>query len=332
MVVALGGNAILQPGQKGVYEEQIENVNKTCCQIVAMMKDGYRVVITHGNGPQVGNILIQNEAGSAQVPAMPLDVCGAESQGLIGYMIQQSLTNLLREEGIDRPVATVVTQMVVDRSDPAFSRPTKPVGPFYDEQRARRAMAEKHETWIEDSGRGWRKVVPSPDPVRIVEKDAILTLVESGAIVIANGGGGIPVVDDGETLTGVEAVIDKDLGGQRLAADIGADVFLILTDVPKVAINYRKPDQVDLDRITVDEVERYQREGHFKAGSMGPKVEACKRFVLECGGVAIISSLDRAVEALKGRAGTWITAHGARVIPCRGAAAVPGMEAGRIRS
>ncbi len=312
VVIALGGNAILQPGQKGVYEEQLENVRKTCVQVVAMMEDGYRVVITHGNGPQVGNILIQNEAGSGQVPAMPLDVCGAESQGLIGYMIQQSLSNLLRGSGESTPVVTLVTQMVVDKRDPAFQKPTKPVGPFYDEAKARRAMAEKGETWIEDSGRGWRKVVPSPDPVRIVERDAILALVESGAVVVANGGGGIPVVDEGGVLTGVEAVIDKDLGGQRLAADIGADVFLILTDVPRVAINYRKPDQMELDSMTLDEVERYQREGHFKAGSMGPKVEACRRFVVNCGGLAIISSLDSAIDALKGRAGTWITANGER--------------------
>ncbi|NPV69169.1 MAG: carbamate kinase [Firmicutes bacterium] len=306
VVVALGGNAILQPGQKGTYAEQLENVRKTCEQVAAMMKDGCRVVITHGNGPQVGNILIQNEAGSGQVPAMPLDVCGAESQGLIGYMIQQSMTNILRGEGVNVPVVTVVTQMVVSRSDPAFAKPTKPVGPFYTEERARAAMREKGETWIEDAGRGWRKVVPSPDPIRIVERDVILSLVNSGAVVIANGGGGIPVVDEGGRLVGVEAVIDKDLGGQRLAADIGADVFLILTDVPKVALNFRKPDQANLDLVTLDEVVRYQQEGHFKAGSMGPKVEACRRFVAGGGSIAIISSLDTAVEALKGKAGTRV--------------------------
>jgi carbamate kinase len=306
VVVALGGNAILQPGQKGLYEEQLENVEKTCRQIVAMLKDGYKVVITHGNGPQVGNILIQNEAGSSQVPAMPLDVCGAESQGLIGYMMQQSLVNILRTEGIAVPVATIITQMVVDRADPAFQKPTKPVGPFYDEKRAREAMARKNETWIEDSGRGWRKVVPSPDPIRIVERDAILALVAAGAIVIANGGGGIPVVEEDGRLVGVEAVIDKDLGGQRLAADIGADIFLILTDVAKAALNYRRPDQVNLDRVTLSEVERYQAEGHFKAGSMGPKVEACRRFVKNCGGRAIIASLESALDALNGKAGTWV--------------------------
>lgn len=306
IVVALGGNAILRPGQKGTGEEQIENVYKTCKQIAFMIKEGYRVIITHGNGPQVGNILIQNGAASDKVPAMPLDICGAESQGLIGYLMQQQLTNILSGMGIKAPVVTVVTQMVVDKNDPAFLKPTKPVGPFYTKEYAETAMRELGEYWIEDAGRGWRKVVPSPDPLRIVEIDAILELINKDCIVIANGGGGIPVIEEEGRLKGVEAVIDKDFGGERLALNVGADIFMILTDVPKIYINYKTPDQRALDLVTVKEIEVYQSGGHFKAGSMGPKVEACKRFIKNGGKNAIITSLDTALEALEGRAGTRI--------------------------
>lgn len=307
IVVALGGNAILQPGQKGTAEEQMFNVYKTCEQIASMIKEGYRVIITHGNGPQVGNILIQNGAAEDRVPAMPLDICGAESQGQIGYMMQQQLTNILMGMGVKTPVVTMVTQMVVDKNDPAFQKPTKPVGPFYSMEYAEVAMKDKGEHWIEDAGRGWRKVVPSPKPIRIVEIDAILDLIDKGCIVIANGGGGIPVVEENGSFKGVEAVIDKDLGGERLALNVKADTFMILTDVPKVYINYKKPDQKQLDRITVEEVELFQNEGHFKAGSMGPKVEACRRFVVNGGKSAIITSLDTALKALQGEAGTIIT-------------------------
>lgn len=306
IVIALGGNAILKPGQKGTDKEQIENVYKTCKQIAYMIKDGYRVVITHGNGPQVGNILIQNGAGADKVPAMPLDICGAESQGLIGYMMQQQLTDILNDMGVKKPVVTVVSQMVVDKNDPAFRKPTKPVGPFYTKEYAMDAMKKKGENWIEDAGRGWRKVVPSPNPIRIVEIDAILNLIDSGCIVIANGGGGIPVVEEDGKYKGVEAVIDKDFGGERLAFNVKADIFMILTDVPKVYINYNKPEQKALNKLTIKEVEKYQAEGHFKAGSMGPKVEACRRFVVNGGGKAIITSLDTALAALKGNAGTVI--------------------------
>lgn len=309
IVIALGGNAILQPGQKGTDKEQIENVYKTCVQIALMIREGYRVVITHGNGPQVGNILIQNCAGSDKVPAMPLDICGSESQGLIGYMMQQQLTNTLADMGLNIPVVTVVTQMVVDKEDPAFNKPTKPVGPFYSREHAEDAMREKGEHWIEDAGRGWRKVVPSPDPIRIIEIDAILKLIESGYIVIANGGGGIPVIEENNRYQGVEAVIDKDFGGERLAYNVKADTFMILTDVPKVYINYKKPEEKALDRVTVEEIERYQKEGHFKAGSMGPKVEACRRFVVNGGKHAVITSLDTALDALNGQAGTRIVSE-----------------------
>jgi len=306
IVIALGGNAILQPGQNGTVDEQMENVDSTAEQVAELIAQGHRVVITHGNGPQVGALLIQQEAGRDRVPPMPLDVCGAESQGQIGYMLQQSIGKMLARRSIQRPVATVITQMVVDPNDPAFANPTKPVGPFYSAYYAEQRMKETGEKWIEDAGRGWRRVVPSPDPIRIVEQDAILSLVRTGAIVIANGGGGIPVIEKGGFYKGVEAVIDKDLGGECLARDVGADVLLILTDVAHVALHYKTPHQVDLHTVQLDDLIRYQQEGHFNAGSMGPKVEACRRFVERGGEAAIIAQLDKAVEAIHGNAGTRI--------------------------
>ena len=308
VLVALGGNAILQPGQRGVAAEQRENVQKTVEQIVRMIRASHEVVITHGNGPQVGAILIQNELGSAKVPAMPMDLCGAESQGLIGYMFCQSLENTMRREEIEgREPVCLVTRVEVNPDDPAFSHPTKPVGPFSTEEAARKRMAETGEHWIEDAGRGWRRVVASPDPTGIVERNVINTLVSKGFVVVASGGGGIPVVrrPDG-SLEGVEAVIDKDLAGERLAAEVKADVFMILTDVPAVSVNYRQPGERRLHRVTADEVEAFEREGHFKAGSMGPKVKAALRFVRNGGKRAIIASLNDALEALEGASGTQI--------------------------
>jgi len=307
IVIALGGNAILQPGQAGTVQEQLSNVESTADQIAELISRGHRVVITHGNGPQVGAILIQQEAGREQVPPMPLDVCGAQSQGQIGYMLQQSLGLMLAQRSIERPVVTVVTQMVVSPHDPAFQNPTKPVGPFYTEDYARQRMQSANETWIEDAGRGWRRVVASPDPIRIVERDAIISLVRSGAIVIANGGGGIPVIERNGHYEGIEAVIDKDLGGECLARDVKADILLILTDVGQVALNYRTPDQRNLNTVTLAEITQYQQEGHFRAGSMGPKVEACRRFVSRGGEASIIASLEHAVDAVEGRRGTRIT-------------------------
>lgn len=305
IVVALGGNAILRPGQAGTAEDQFANVRTTCKSIACMVKQGYRVVITHGNGPQVGNILIQNRHSQDLVPAMPLDVCGAESQGLIGYMIQQALHNELIQQGLSLPVVTVLTQVIVDENDPAFKNPTKPIGPFYTEEEARRIAAERGETWREDAGRGWRKVVPSPLPVEIFEKSAIKTLIREGAVVIAAGGGGIPVIRKRDSLQGIEAVIDKDLASSKLAGDIKADVLLILTDVEKVAINYHTPSETYLDEITVNEAKAYMEEGHFSAGSMGPKVQAAIDFASN-GGTSIIASLNRSLDALKGRSGTKI--------------------------
>ncbi len=309
VVIALGGNAILQPGQKGTFEEQLRNVYHTAEQLADMVLSGrWRIVITHGNGPQVGQILLQNDAAKHLVPPMPMDVCGAESQGLIGYMIQQALHNILARRGRpDIPIVTLVTQVLVDKDDPAFQNPTKPVGPFYTKEEALRLKEEKGWQVVEDAGRGWRRVVPSPDPKAIVEKEAIRLLVENRVIVIASGGGGIPVIKENGTYRGVEAVIDKDLAGERLAEDVGAQVFLILTDVDRVRLNYRKPNEVVLERMTLSEAKRYMAEGHFAKGSMEPKVKACTRFVEAGGERAVIASLEQALAALQGQTGTQIT-------------------------
>jgi len=309
VVIALGGNAILQPGQRGTFEEQMDNVRLTCKQLAEMVVSGrYKLVITHGNGPQVGNILLQNELVQEVAAPMPLDVCGAESQGLIGYMIQQTLHNILGSQGRnDIPIATVITQVVVDKHDPAFQDPTKPVGPFYTEEEAKKLAAEKGYQVKEDAGRGWRRVVPSPDPLEIFEKEAIRSLLEDHVIVIAAGGGGVPIIREGGMIRGVEAVIDKDLAGERLAVDVEAKVFLILTDVDEVKLNYKTPQERGISYMTVEEAKRYRAEGHFAKGSMEPKVRAAIRFIEAGGKRAIITSLSRAMDALEGKAGTTIT-------------------------
>jgi carbamate kinase len=310
VVVALGGNAILQPGQRGTFEEQMANVQITCEQLAQMVtSDRYRIVITHGNGPQVGNLLLQNEAAESVAAPMPLFACGAKSQGLIGLMIQQQLGNLLAARGRgDIPVATLVTQVVVDKHDSAFEHPSKPVGPFYSEDEARRLEQEKGYSVREDAGRGWRRVVPSPDPVEIHERHAIRHLVDAQALVIASGGGGIPVLRDNGRLVGVDAVIDKDLAGERLAVDVDASIFMVLTDVDAVRLNYNTPEERALSKLTVSEAKRYADEGHFAKGSMEPKVRAAIRFVEAGGERSIITSLHKAVDALDGNAGTTITA------------------------
>ncbi len=310
VVVALGGNAILQPGQRGTFEEQMHNVWMTCEQLVRMVQSGqYKIVVTHGNGPQVGNILLQNEASRDVAEPMPLFICGAESQGLIGFMIQQNLGNLLAAHGKgDVPIATVVTQVVVGKDDPAFTNPSKPVGPFYGEEEARGLETEKGYDVREDAGRGWRRVVPSPDPIEIAEKASIRQLVEGRVIVIASGGGGIPVVREDGGLKGVDAVIDKDLAGERLAVDVNASIFMVLTDVDSVCLHYKTPDEQAIPRMTVDEAKRYQAEGQFAKGSMEPKVRAAIRFIEGGGERAIITSLGKAYDALEGNAGTTITA------------------------
>jgi len=323
VVVALGGNAILQPGQVGTFEEQLVNVDAAMRRIAEMVEEGWRVVLTHGNGPQVGNLLIQNALAEKAVAPMPMDVCGAESQGQIGYMLEQSLLNHLRKRRLEAPVVTVLTQVAVDSRDKAFAHPSKPVGPFYSEDQAQTMMLEQGLAMREDAGRGWRRVVPSPEPREIVPRQAIVDMVADGIIVICSGGGGVPVVRArGGALSGVDAVIDKDLAAALLAREVSADVLLILTDVPKAYINYNTPEQQALDTVTRAEMEAYAAAGHFKAGSMGPKVAACLRFVAG-GGTAVIGSLVEVVPALAGEAGTRIVPDRKRAARAPRAAASP---------
>jgi len=306
VVVALGGNAILQPGQIGTFEEQLVNVDGAMRCITDLVESGWRVVLTHGNGPQVGDLLVQNALAAESVPVMPMDVCGAESQGEIGYMLEQTLLNHFLKRRISVPVVTVLTQVAVSATDPAFENPTKPVGAFYSEDEAQKMMLEQGHVMREDAGRGWRRVVPSPEPVEIVPRAAIVDMVRDGICVICSGGGGVPVVraKDG-TLSGIAAVIDKDLAAALLAKEVAADALLILTDVSQAYVDYNTPDQRGLGTVTLSEMQTYADEGHFKAGSMGPKVKACMRFV-ESGGKAVIGSLTEVVQAMAGEAGTTI--------------------------
>ncbi len=308
IVIALGGNALQEAGKPATAEAQLEVVEKTSEYIADIIEEGYKVIIAHGNGPQVGRIVLQNEYAAPVSPAMPFDVCGAMSQGYIGYHIQQGLTKVLRSRGNKSDVATVVTQVLVDRNDPKFKNPSKPIGPFYTEEEAKKIADEKGYVMKEDAGRGWRRVVASPMPVEIEELSAVKCLVDNGFVVVTVGGGGIPVIrnDKGE-LEGTAAVIDKDLASEKLAEDLDADALVILTAVEKVSINYKKPDQKDLDKLTVSEARKYMAEGQFAPGSMLPKVEAAVKFVeSKPGRMTIITSLDKAVEALDGKAGTVI--------------------------
>lgn len=298
-----------EAGKPATAQAQLEVVEKTSEYIADIVERGYEVIVAHGNGPQVGRIVIQNEVASASTPAMPFDVCGAMSQGMIGYHIQQGLSKVLRHRGINKNVVTIVTQVVVDKDDPKFKAPSKPIGPFYTEEEAKAIAAEKGYTMKEDAGRGWRRVVASPLPVEIVELDAVKTLNDAGFVVVTVGGGGIPVVrNEAGDLEGVAAVIDKDLASEKLARDMDADALVILTAVEKVSINFKKPDQKDLDRMSAAEAKQYIKEGHFAPGSMLPKIEAALNFVeSKSGRIAIITSLDKAVDAIEGRAGTTIT-------------------------
>jgi hypothetical protein len=307
IVIALGGNAL---GNNP--EEQLELVKNTAKAIVDLIKEGHEIMIGHGNGPQVGMINLAMEYASqegANTPTMPFPECGAMSQGYIGYHLQQAIGNELKREGINKCCVTVVTQVVVDEHDPAFKNPTKPIGSFYTKEDAEKIEKEKGYTFVEDSGRGYRRVVASPKPVEIVESNVIEKIVATGNIVITVGGGGIPVIknNNGE-LKGVPAVIDKDSSSAKLAQDLAADMLIILTAVEKVAINFNKPNQKDLSSMTLEECEKYISEGHFAKGSMLPKVEACKKFVEESpkNAVAIITSLEKAAEAIRGETGTTI--------------------------
>lgn len=309
VVIALGGNALQESNTQSTAEAQFEVVKKTS-EIIADIKCifGYEIAIAHGNGPQVGRILLASEYASNVTPAMPFDVCLAMSQGYIGYHIQQGLSHALASRNRSLPVVTLVTQVVVDQEDPAFLNPTKPIGPFYTEEDAKKLAAEKKYILKEDAGRGWRRVVASPMPKRIVEIHAIKELWDS-TIVITVGGGGIPVIENEDgTLLGVAAVIDKDLAAEKLAEEVGADILLILTEVDRVSIHYKKPNQRELASMTVAECEQYIAEGHFAPGSMLPKVQAAMTFAkLGSGKKAIIASLNNAIEALRGNSGTVIT-------------------------
>lgn len=333
VVVALGGNAILQRGQKGTADEQFENIRVTSWHIAQMIDAGWSVVVAHGNGPQVGNILLQNEEARHIVPPMPLDVCGAQSQGLIGYMLVQALRNELRAKGINRQPVALVTQVVVDPEDRAFRQPTKPVGPFYTEAQARRLVQTKGYKVVDTGAKGWRRVVPSPDPAGIIEIDAVRSLVAAGMIVVSCGGGGVPVARGaGGQLYGVEAVIDKDLATERLATELGAEVMMILTDVEQVVLDWGKPEARPVRRLTTADARALLASGQFPAGSMGPKVEACVRFVEHGGQRAIIANLAGGMAALRGDSGTSFTAGTDQVRAFNGVASAGPADASDGRS
>jgi carbamate kinase len=312
VVIALGGNAIKQAEERGTTEEQFRNVDITARQIARIARAGHRIVLTHGNGPQAGALLIQQEESEALIPGQTLAVCGAMTQGQIGWMIQSRVAFRLAQEGLSPPVCTVVTQVVVSPDDPDFRDPTKPVGPFYTPEQARRLAREKGYTVKEvrpGNHKGWRRVVPSPEPLEILEREAINALLASGAVVIASGGGGIPVRRESDgSFTGVEAVIDKDRAGFKLAQAVGADLFLILTAVESACLDFGQPGERPLGRLSVAEARRYLEAGQFMAGSMGPKVEAAVRFADWSGKEAVITSLDHALDGVQGRSGTRITA------------------------
>lgn len=308
-VVALGGNALLRGNEIGTIQQQEKNTYDTCINLIKLLEKDFNIVITHGNGPQVGNILLRNEAGynNYKIPKMPLDICVADSQGGIGYMIERQMRNILAEKKIRKNVITVITQVVVDKNDPAFENPTKPVGAFYLKEEAELLSRANNLIFKEDPGkRGWRRVVASPEPKEMLNKKIIRDLVKKGNIVIAAGGGGVPVFrDERKHLHGVEAVIDKDLASALLAYEINADDFFILTDVSKVFLNFGQPNQTALDTINVDEAEQYLKDGHFAAGSMAPKIKAAIHFIRNGGKETIITD---STELGNSQSGTTIIA------------------------
>ncbi len=309
-LIAIGGNSLIRAGEKGAIAEQLANTRRTAAAIVHIIRAGYRVVLTHGNGPQVGAALLRSERAADRVYTHPLDVCGAATQGEIGYLLQQSLQAELALAGLTTPVVTVVTQVVVSPSDPAMERPTKPIGPFYSAREARAKQDQFGWAIVEDASRGYRRVVPSPEPLEIVEEGAIRRLIDTGAIVIAAGGGGIPVVRRGHELRGVEAVVDTDRSSALLAARLQTRSLIISTDADRVYVNYKKPGQRPLGRVTAAEIEAHWREGQFPLGNMGPKIESALRFLRDGGREAIITSYERLPDAVRGEAGTHIVAGG----------------------
>ncbi len=310
-LVAIGGNSLLQSLGRASVAEERERARGTSRAIAQLVADGWTVLVTHGNGPQVGAELLRSERGAAEVYALPLDVCVATTQGEIGYVLQQALREELGVRGLRVPVATVLTQVVVSLDDPAFARPTKPIGPFYSAEEATARRERYGWTMVEVPGRGFRRVVPSPEPLEVIEESVIASLVREGALVIALGGGGVPVVRQGDRLVGVEAVVDKDRASALVASRLGVDLFVISTDVDRVYLDYGRPTQRPLGLVTVDELERYRREAHFPPGSMGPKVEAALRFLREGGREVIVTSPDRLAHAVRGRGGTHIVSTAA---------------------
>jgi len=309
-VVAFGGNALLRPEDRGTQEEQIARSKQAARWLAEIVRHGYKLIVVHGNGPQVGNILIQNEEASTKIPPQSLDVCVAQTEGSMGFMLQLAIRSRLESIGIGGEVATILTEVEVDATDAAFKRPTKPIGPFFTRYRAEALERDLGWTMREDASRGgWRHVVPSPKPLRILNLETIRYMLASAAVVIAAGGGGIPVVRgrDGQW-RGVEAVIDKDYASALLASDLDADMFIVLTGVPKVAIDFGKPSQTFLDRLSVADAERYLAEGQFPAGSMGPKIDAAMQFVRKRGKQVLITDVEHLREALAGNEGTVIGA------------------------
>jgi carbamate kinase len=305
-VVAIGGNSLIKDKNHQTVPDQFDATRETCTHIAGMIEQGWKVVITHGNGPQVGFILLRSELASNVLHTVPLDSCGADTQGAIGYMIQQCLYNEFKQREIKKSIVSVVTQTLVEKNDPAFKNPTKPIGPFYDKEKAEKYRKERGWNVMEDAGRGWRRVVPSPIPVEIIEQDIIKSLVNKGIIVVAVGGGGIPVIEQDGRLKGAEAVIDKDYASALLAIGIKADLFLISTAVEKVALNFGKPNQKSLDRMTLAEAKKYLEQGHFPSGSMGPKIEAIINYLKHGGKEALITNPENLEHGLRGETGTRI--------------------------
>jgi carbamate kinase len=306
IVIAFGGNALLRKGDNGDFETQVKRAYEAFSSLGDTLSK-YEAVITHGNGPQVGNILLQNEFSKNVTQSMPLYSCGAMSQGLIGLALTFAYEKAKYEFGMSRDIAVLMTRTLVDRNDPSFSNPSKPIGPFYTEEEAKKAMEEKKWVMKEDSGRGWRRLVPSPDPIEIMEKRQILSLLSDGFLPVCTGGGGIPVARANGYYAGVDAVIDKDLGSAVLAASISARRLVILTDVENAYLSFGKPDQQAIGQITLEEMKRFYENGTFAAGSMGPKVSAALRFIKSGGKQAIITTLENAKSALSGKSGTIIT-------------------------
>jgi carbamate kinase len=306
ILLAVGGNSLTRAGEKGTNAEQLANARRTAAEIVGLCAAGYRVVLTHGNGPQVGAALLRSERGASEVPGQPLDVCDASTQGEIGYLLEQSLETELKAAGLHIPVAVLLTQCVVSPRDPAMQNPTKPVGPFYSQAEAETRQRQFRWKIVEDASRGYRRVVPSPEPLEIVEIEVIRDLVERNVLVIACGGGGIPVMWSEATLMGVEAVIDKDRASALLATQLGVDLFVISTDTDFVYLDFKKPSQRPLRQVRADELREYLTAGHFPPGNMGPKIESVLRFLGGGGPEAIITSCDHLRLAVSGSAGTHV--------------------------